>query len=117
MQIRRKILCISLAGILALGGAGVGYADKHSGKGIFLLEPTHIESGVPYYTPEQVDDLSGKIYPARITGKTNDGYFHWSNDPRYVGLLERIIGRFFPTHNLELSPVNGEYRFDIRPIR
>ena|SRR3989344_3316850 len=89
--------------------------DKYLGSIIFVLEPKHTELGVSYYTPDQVGKLSGKVYPARITTNTNDGHAHWSNDPRYVGILERIIGRLFPTHGLELSPVNGEYRFDSGP--
>ena len=89
--------------------------NNYLGCDLFDLKPSHIDNGVSYYTDDSVTNLVNTIFPVKITNKTNDSNYHWSNDTRYVNLLERIIGRIKPTHNLILTPVNEEYRFDCVP--
>ena len=88
------------------------------GTDMFCHTPVKSELGETFYRAEQLGDLVEKSFPVTLTNNTRDGATHWSNDPRYVkSLYEMIKGRLFSSHTLQYVPVDGEYRFDCKPIK
>ena len=48
------------------------------------------------------------ISKVALTRNTNDGFYHWTNDPNHVSLTERIKGKLNPTHFVYFKPTGYE---------
>lgn len=94
------------------------FAKRFARADFFDKKAIKKERGIPFYTAEELGDLTDIKIPVTLTYNTNDRGGHWSNDPNTVtDPLVMIDGRINPTHFIYFEKQeDGLYKFDIEPL-